>query len=206
MATLELIWPQIRWVLVGILAGLAVPTVPFAVAQLHLVAAYQPLALFLMTLPFIVVPWVALRPSWPFWWLGSYVGLIVGFVGSVYVLDLRLRLITICFGIGAVGCQKTGGDGLAFLWFVVIALAAMGLLQALTVRGMTQKIGWFLTSLISAFVFPWGVVAAAIVLGQFPNPQWNAGFLAGAAGGLVIGLGLAMLTGRPLSSRQGLAA
>lgn len=193
---------SLKWVAFSVLAGLAVPGLLLLVARFPLLQTPVQLII-LLALPLMVVPFLALRPHW-LWWPASLAGPFVGLVGGFIVLHIVFGLTLFCFGMGARFCeqdmQRTG------LWNaleLVAPLAVMGLLQALTVRGIERKVGWFLTSLAAAFAFVYGLIGLALALGVTAERTtflWPAAFLAGGLWGIIAGIGLAILK-VPRSSR-----
>lgn len=203
---------QLKWIPVGVLAGLAVPSfimVPKVLPPLHggfvLAWLIALVWLALIVFPFILPGWLAFRPHWG-WWAASIGGLLIGLVGGFAFVTVVLNQTVFCFAIsGGSGqfCREAfARDNASILMVVVAPLLMMGLAQALTLRSSSRRIGWGLTTAGGAFVFPYGYAIMLLVSGQLPNhlepfPAYLAALPAGTAWGIVIGVGLSLLVRPP---------
>lgn len=192
---------SLKWVAFSVLAGLAVPGILLVVIT-FLFPGYPDLLLILVGLPIIlalplmVVPFLALRPHWP-WWPASLAGLFVGLIGGFLVRRFVFDIPLFCLRVCAPHMQDAPTSNALEL---VATLAVMGLLQALTLPGIQRQIGWFATTLVGAFAFVYGFIGIAVALGGTsarPANLWVAIFLAGAFWGIIAGTGLTILRSQP---------
>jgi hypothetical protein len=185
------------WLALSVVAGLAVGGLIVASTHSSFSGPLVGIVLLLIVVVLLAgVPWLALRPS-AWWWLASVAGVVVGiFVGLVVLVSL-LKVVTLCFLPPCAGAPSSPYAGALLL---VVPLAVMGVAQTLVLKGFRRRIGWLVTALIAAVVFPEGVNVAASLLGENPNnPALIAVLVAGAVWGVVVGLGLLWLTSPELA-------
>lgn len=183
------------WLALSVVAGLAVGGLIVAAPHSSFSGPLVGIVGILILVALLAgVPWLALRPG-VWWWVGSLAGAVIGFFIGLYVVSSLLKIEIFCV-LGP--CPSSNPYAGALL--LVIPLAAMGLGQALVLKGAWRRIGWLLTALIAAVVFPEGVNVAASLLGEnLDTPSLIAFLVAGAAWGVVVGLGLMWLSSPELS-------
>jgi hypothetical protein len=222
--TLGLRLSSLRWIGFSVIAGVAFPIVLVGTWLFAFVASWPLRSLFpnslygvlilvvLMAIPVAalgIIPYLALRPHWS-WWPASLVGPIIGLIGGFFLLERVFGLTLYCFAMSAGSAQLCErAEMRTQIWNaleLVAPLAAMGLLQALTVRGLARKIGWFVTSQVAAFGLVYGLIGIGIALGASSHQLkvWLYAFLAGALWGIIVGVALTFLS--PASSRPQPAA
>lgn len=209
---------SLKWVGWSVLAGVASPVVMVATGFLSFLVSWPLRFLFpsewspvlvivaLGAAPVIalsIVPFLALRPHWS-WWPASLAGSIIGLVGGFIVLQEVFGITIFCFpmsGGAARICDAAVQRSIPWNGLELVApLAVMGVLQALTVRGVGRKAGWFVTSVVGAFAFVYGLFGIDLALGGTSTRQtyvWLAVLLAGGLWGVVVGIGLTFLSGGP---------
>jgi len=145
---------------------------------------------------FGVGPWMALGQRWA-WWLGSAIGAIVGAIASglttVALFGLGLNL---CFAGSGCPSQRPFPPTENLVGFSIF-LGIVGMGQALTLRGWSRKLTWFITSVIAGAVFGEGLQIASTAFGLNPaTPALGPSVAAGVGCGAILGAGALLLRGR----------
>jgi hypothetical protein len=139
------------------------------------------------------VPWIVLSRRWV-WWLGSVIGAIVG------VVAIGFTIIAL-FGLGLNICLDGSGcpppppfPSTENLVFFTLLIGLFGAGQALTLRGWSRKLGWFITSVIAGAVFGETLQVVSTIVGSNPaTPGIGPSIGGGVACGAILGAGMLLL-------------